>query len=121
MPSCPCRLASAAAFAAADEQRAAPVIEVGFGECRCFVEAETGSPEDHDESAQLSAVRGVAGGAHDGDDLLHLGRIGGVALTLSDDRFADEALASTRPNALSPLPQSGSATEVPFSSAPHYR
>ena len=71
-----------AALAAADEQRAAPLIEVGFGECEGFMEPETGSPEDHDEAAEPSAVRGVAGGAHDGDDLLDLGRVGGVALAL---------------------------------------
>jgi hypothetical protein len=37
-------LAPAAALAAADEQRAAPVIEIGFGECDRFVEAQNGSP-----------------------------------------------------------------------------
>jgi hypothetical protein len=75
-------LAPAAALAAADEQGAAPLIEVGFGECEGFVEPETGSPENHDETAEPSAVRGVAGGAHDGDDLLNLGRVGGVAQAL---------------------------------------
>jgi hypothetical protein len=34
------------------------------------------SPQDHDQGAEAAAVRMIAGGAHDGDDLLHLGRIG---------------------------------------------
>ena len=75
-------LASLAALAAADEQRSSPLVEVGFGECERFVKAQTGPPQDHDETAEPLAVRRVAGGAHDGDDLLDLGRVGGVALAL---------------------------------------
>ena len=33
---------------------------------------------DHDQPAQPTAMRTLAGGAHDGDDLLHLGRVGGI-------------------------------------------
>ena len=58
------------------------MIEVGFGEGQGLVDAGAGSPQDHDQSAEPAAVRAVAGGAHDGDDLLDLGRVGGVALAL---------------------------------------
>jgi len=34
-----------------DEKRATPVIEVGFGEYEGFVDAQVGSPQDHEEAA----------------------------------------------------------------------
>jgi hypothetical protein len=46
------------------------------------LDAEAGPPEDHDQATQASAVRVVAGLAHDGDDLLDFGRIGGILETL---------------------------------------
>ena len=60
------------------EQRAAPLIEIDFGERQRFLDAQPGTPEDHDQATQASPVRVVAGRAHDGDDLLDLGRIGGI-------------------------------------------
>jgi hypothetical protein len=59
-------LASAPTLAAADEQRAPRVIEIGFGERKCLLHAQSGSPQDHDQTAQPAAVRAVAGGAYDG-------------------------------------------------------
>jgi hypothetical protein len=43
------------------------------------VDAQPGSPQDHDQATQPAAVGVVAGGAaHDGDDLLNLGWVGRV-------------------------------------------
>jgi hypothetical protein len=55
------------------------MIEIGFGEGERFLGAQPGAPRDHDQAAQPAAVRAIAGGAHDGDDLLILRRIGWVA------------------------------------------
>ena len=63
-------------------------VEIAFGELERFVDPETGSPEDHDQRAQPSAVRPVARGAHDGDDFLDLGRVGGVAEPFVAGRLA---------------------------------
>jgi hypothetical protein len=41
-------LAPSSALGAADEQRAAAVIEIGFGEAESFLDASPGAPEDHD-------------------------------------------------------------------------
>ena len=66
-------LAATPAVAATHEQRAAPVIEIGFCQRQCFLDPQPGAPEDHDQATQASPVRVVAGGAHDGDNLLTLG------------------------------------------------
>jgi hypothetical protein len=44
-------LASAAALAAADEQRAAALVKIGLGERECFLDAQPGSPQDHNQRA----------------------------------------------------------------------
>ena len=44
-------LAPAPALAAPDQQRAAAVIEIGFDECERLLDAEPGSPEDHNQAA----------------------------------------------------------------------
>ena len=75
-------LAAASALAAAHEQRAAALIEIGLGERERLVDAQPGPPQHHDQAAQPAAVRVVAGRAHDRDDLLDLRRIGRVAQTL---------------------------------------
>src|SRR5215207_6958374 len=75
-------LAATSALAATHEQRPAPVVEMGFGEGQRFLDAQPGPPEDDDQATQASPVRAVAGRAHDGDDLLNFGRIGGIAETL---------------------------------------
>src|SRR4051812_9820281 len=49
-------LSALSALAAADEQRAASLIEVRLGERERFLDAQPGSPEDHDQSAQPAAV-----------------------------------------------------------------
>ena len=62
--------AAAAALAATDQHGAAAPIEIRFGERERLLDAHPGPPEDHDHAAQAAAVHAVAGGAHDGDDLL---------------------------------------------------
>ena len=64
---------------------------------RGLLDAQPGSPHDHDPSANAPAVPIVARGAHDGDDLPHLGRVGRVAPSRSappgllvDDDFDDQ-------------------------------
>jgi hypothetical protein len=44
-------LAAAPALSATNQQRAATVIEIAFGESERFLDAQPGSPHDHDESA----------------------------------------------------------------------
>jgi hypothetical protein len=48
---------------------------------RALPGAQPSSPQDHDQPAQAAAVRVVAGRAHDGDQLFHLGRIGRITQT----------------------------------------
>src|SRR5215217_2418456 len=74
--------AATPALAAPNQQRAATVIKIAFGERKGFLDAQPGAPHDHDESAEAPAVRPVPGGAHDGDDLFDLRRVGRVAQTL---------------------------------------
>src|SRR4051794_41828517 len=69
--------AASSAFAVADEQRAAALVEVGLAERECCLDPQTRPPEDHDESSQPLAVWAVAGLAHHGDDLLDGRWIGG--------------------------------------------
>jgi hypothetical protein len=77
-------------FAAADEQRAAALIEIGLGERERDLDAQPGSPEDHDQTANPATVRAVSGSGHDGADLLDLRRIGRVAQTLAARRATRE-------------------------------
>jgi hypothetical protein len=46
--------------AAADEQRAAALIEIGLGQGQRLVDAQPGTPQDHDQAAQPDA----GGGCH---------------------------------------------------------
>jgi hypothetical protein len=57
------------------------LIEIAFPERQRLLDAQPGSPHDHDESASPPAMRSVPSGAHDGDDLLDLGRVGRVVQT----------------------------------------
>jgi hypothetical protein len=75
-------LATPAALSSPHEQGAAAVIEIGLGKRERLLDAQTSAPQDHDQAAQPAAVRVVTGGAHDGDDLLHLRRIGRKAQIL---------------------------------------
>ena len=75
-------LATSSALAVPDQQRAAALIEIGLAERERFLDAHSSSPQDHDQTAQSTAVRVVTGRAHDGDDLLDLRRIGRLAQTL---------------------------------------
>jgi hypothetical protein len=43
--------AAAPALAAANQQRAATVIEIAFGERKGFLDAQPGAPHDHDQPA----------------------------------------------------------------------
>jgi hypothetical protein len=62
------------------------LIEIAFGESKRLLDAQPCPPHDHDERAQAAAVRTVTGGAHDGDDLLYLRWVGGVAQALVSGR-----------------------------------
>jgi hypothetical protein len=64
-------LAAAAALPAAG-------VEVSLGERERLVNAQPGSPEHDDQPAQAEAVGRGAGLAHDGDDLLDGGWVGGI-------------------------------------------
>jgi len=44
-------LASAAALAAADEQRAAALVKISLGERERFLDAQPGSPQDYNQRA----------------------------------------------------------------------
>jgi hypothetical protein len=57
----------------------AALIAIGLGERECFLDAQHGAPEDHDQRAESTAVCVAPGGPHDGDDLLDVGRIGRAA------------------------------------------
>jgi hypothetical protein len=81
-------LAAATALAATDQHRSATLIEIGVGERERLVDPQPGTPQDHDQPAQSTAMGTVAGGAHDGDDLLDLGPIGRLAQTLITRRPA---------------------------------
>jgi hypothetical protein len=65
-------LATSASLSAPHEHGATALIEIGLGEGERFLDAQHSTPQDHDQRAQPKAVRAVAGGAHDGDDLFHL-------------------------------------------------
>jgi hypothetical protein len=55
------------------------VIEIALGESESLLDAQPGPPHDHNQAAYAPTVPIVAGGAHDGDDLLDLWRVGRVA------------------------------------------
>jgi hypothetical protein len=80
--------AAAAALAAADEDRAAAGVEVSLGERECLVDAQPGAPEHDDQAAHPQTVPRGAGLAHDSDDLLDGGWIGGIATALVARRSA---------------------------------
>jgi hypothetical protein len=48
--------AASSALAASDAQRAAAVIQIGFGERERFLDAQPCAPQDHDQAAQPPAV-----------------------------------------------------------------
>jgi hypothetical protein len=75
-------LATTPALAAADQHCAAAWIEIALGQSQSLLDAQPGSPHDHDQCAKATAVRRVAGSAHDGDDLFDLRRIGRVTQAL---------------------------------------
>jgi hypothetical protein len=63
-------LATAAALAAAHEQCAATVVEVGLAEGERLMDPESRSPQHYDQAAEPAAMAPVTGRAHDRDDLL---------------------------------------------------
>jgi hypothetical protein len=74
--------------AAADEQRSAAPVQVGFGERERLVIPQASAPEHHDQAAQPAAVHAVAGAAHDGDDLLDRRWVCGIVQPLVARRAA---------------------------------
>jgi hypothetical protein len=81
-------LAAAPALAAAHEQRAATVVEVGLVERERLVDSHARSPQHDDQGAQPAAVAPVTGRAHDRDHLLDGRRIGRIALSFVTWRAA---------------------------------
>jgi hypothetical protein len=81
-------LATAPALAASNQERATALIEIAFGESERFLDAQPGSPHDHDEPAEAAPVGSVTGRAHDGHDLFDLRRVGRVAQTVVPWRVA---------------------------------
>jgi hypothetical protein len=71
-----------------DQERAAALIEIALGQSKRLVNPQTCSPQEHDQGAEAAALRTVACGAHDGDDLLNLGRIGRIPQSLVMRRTA---------------------------------
>jgi hypothetical protein len=68
-------LAAAAALAAAHQHGAAPRVKIRLGEGERLADTQSGAPQHDDQSAQALPMNGLAGGAHDGDDLLDGGRV----------------------------------------------
>ena len=75
-------LAAFAALAVADQQRAAPGVEVVLCERERFVDAQAAAPEHDDQRAQAPPVAVPPGEAHHRDDLLDRRRVGRVAHAL---------------------------------------
>jgi hypothetical protein len=68
-------LASAAALAAADQQRAAALVEVVLCQRERLLQPQPGAPEDDDNRPQAPAVTVIARVAHHGHELVHGGRV----------------------------------------------
>jgi hypothetical protein len=71
-------LATAPALAAPDQDGAAALIKVAFRKHERILDAQAGSPQQHDKPAQATAMLSVPGGAHYPDGLFDLWRIGRV-------------------------------------------
>jgi hypothetical protein len=78
--------AAAASLAAAHQHGAAARVEIGLGERERFADPQPGAPQQDDQAAQALPVDRLAGGAHDGDDLLHGGWVVRVAHSLVTGR-----------------------------------
>jgi hypothetical protein len=72
-------LATFASLAVPDEDRAAIMIQVGFGERERLTDSKTGAPEHDDQTAQTKTIGIVSRRSHHGDDLLNGRRVGRVA------------------------------------------
>jgi hypothetical protein len=59
-----------------DQDRPAPVFELVFGKCERLLDAQAAAPQDDDHRWHAPAVPIVGGVTHDGDDLVHRGRVG---------------------------------------------
>jgi len=64
-----------ATLAPTDQNRPALPVKVGLGQGERFAHAKPGAPQHDDHASEPQPVRAVASGAHDRDDLLHLGRV----------------------------------------------
>jgi hypothetical protein len=63
----------------ADLNRAPDPIQIALGERERFADPQPGAPEHDDQPPKPDAVGAIAGGAHDGDDLLDRRRVRRVA------------------------------------------
>jgi hypothetical protein len=71
-----------------NEHGTAVVVEVGLVERERLTDAQPSSPQHHDHGAQANSFGALAGGAHDGDDLLDGRGIGRVPHALVAWRHA---------------------------------
>jgi len=74
-------LAALAAFASADQDRAALAVEVTLCQGQGFADAQPGAPEHDDQRSSAQSVWAVARDAHDRHHLLDRWRIWRVAQT----------------------------------------
>jgi hypothetical protein len=81
-------LAAAAALAAADQDRPAPVIEVVLGERKRLLDAQSGTPKHHDHRSQPPPVPVLGGVAYHRDDLIDGGRVSRITDALVARRAA---------------------------------
>lgn len=75
-------LAASATLAASDEQRAAAGVKIGLSERQRFLGRRPARHRTDDQAAKAPTADAVAGGSHDGDDLLDRGRVGRIAKAL---------------------------------------
>src|SRR5215208_6731308 len=75
-------LAAAAALAAADQDRSAPVVKIVLGQRQRFLNAQAGAPKNDDHRSQPPAVAVVGLVAHDRHDLIDRRWVGRVAHAL---------------------------------------
>jgi hypothetical protein len=68
-------LAAASSLPPADDEGPAGAVKVGLGEVERFADPQPSAPQDDDQRPQAGAVRTLAGGTQDGDDLFDRWRV----------------------------------------------
>jgi len=83
-------------FAASDEDRSAPVVEVVLGERERFLDAQPGAPKDDDHRSHAPAVTVTGGVTHNAHDLVNRRRVGWVPHAFVARRAAGVITGQTR-------------------------